>query len=245
MKLSAAKHLQAAARAHAVTPAAYAAAAKAKLERDRKSFEAFRAVDQAEHDRVHERRVSAAVAAAEDDVRLWRLDVEELEPQAEAVLAAFRAAEDRARETREYARQLRVAYEAVKGKGSAREETGALIEADSADTVAADAAEVLALRQGELAAVDASLAESREGLAASERGLEKVRKAAEVPAGAAPISDTTLRANASYLQADEVWVTLGRDDRFRLHYLAEPRSVLTEQEWRAQMREVLASGGGA
>ncbi len=84
MTLTAAKHLQAAARAHAVTPPAYGAAAKTKLERDRKSFEAFRAVDQAEHDRAHERRVTEAVATAEDDVRLWRQDVGELEPQAEA-----------------------------------------------------------------------------------------------------------------------------------------------------------------
>jgi hypothetical protein len=247
MTLTGAKHLQAAPRAHAVTPPAYAAAAKAKLERDRKSFEAFRAVDQAEHDRDHERQVSKAVAAAEDDLRLWHQDVEELEPVAEAALAAFRAAEDRHRLAAEDARLDRVAYENAKGKVSPKEERDLLICADTADSVAADAAEVMAARQAELAEADADLAEAREGLAAAGPELERVRRVAQIPAGPAPITDTTIRANASYLQADEVWATLDRDARFRLHYLAEPRGVLTDQEFRTQMREVLtaANGGGA
>lgn len=238
------KHLQADARAQAVTPAAYATAEKAKLKRDRQSYEAYREADQAERDRAHEQRVTAAVNYAENEVRLWREDVGELEPEAEAALAAFRDAEDRHRSAAEFNRQQRVAYESAKGKVSAAEETDLLIRADTADTVAADAAEVMTLKQAERATADASLAEAREGLAAAVAELERARKAAEVPAGPAPLSDVTIRANASYLQNDDVWSSLSRDDRFRLHYLAEPRGVMTEQEFRAQMRAVLASGGG-
>ena len=105
----------------------------------------------------------------------------------------------------------------------------------------------MAARQAEQAQADADLAEAREGLAAAEPELERVRKVAQIPAGAAPISDTTIRANACFLQSDEVWATLDRDVRFRVRYLAEPRGVLTDQEWREQMREVLtaANGGGS
>jgi hypothetical protein len=200
--------------------------------------------DQAEHDRAHERRVIEAVAAAEEDLRLWREDVAQLEPEAEAALAAFRAAEDRAREAAEDARQDRVAHENAKGKVSPKEERDLLIRADTADSVAADAAEVMAARQAELTGADAELAASREGLADAEPRLERVRKAAERPAGAAPLTDVTIRANASYLQTDEAWATLDRDVRFRLHYLAEPRGVMSDQEFRAQMHEVLAMARG-
>ena len=137
-----------------------------------------------------------------------------------------------------------MAYENAKGKISPKEERDLLICADTADSVAADAAEVMAARQAELAEADASLAEAREGLAAAEPELERARKVALVPAGPARISDTTIRANASYLQADEVWATLDRDVRFRLHYLAEPRGVLTDQEWREQMHALTAANGG-
>ena len=134
--------------APAVTPPAYAAAAKTKLDRDRKTFEAFRAVDQAEHDRDHKRRVTEAVATAEDNAGHWRQDVERLEPQAETALAAFRAAEDRARKARENARQKFAAYEAGKGKVPVEEETDALFLADKADQVAGDAEQVMERLQG-------------------------------------------------------------------------------------------------
>lgn len=231
----------------AASPAAYAAAMKAKLKRDRESFAAFRKVDQEQHDRAHEHRVTSAVAAAEDDLRLWREDVEMLEPEAAEALAVFRAAEDRAREAAEFARQQRAAYDLAKGRAPAAEETDLLIHADSADTVAAGAAEVMESRQAELSVADAALAEAREGLATAERHLDQVRAAVEgSTAGEAPLSDVTIRACAGYLQTDEVWNTLSRDVRFRLHYLAEPRAVMSDPEWHANVREALdAIGGGA
>src|ERR1019366_7479896 len=73
-------------------PPPYAAAAKAKLARDRKSFEAFREVDQAEHERGHQLRTAAALKTAQDEVLLWGEDVAELEPDAVSALAAFRLA---------------------------------------------------------------------------------------------------------------------------------------------------------
>jgi hypothetical protein len=229
----------------AALPAAYAAAAKAKVKRDCESYSAFRKVDQAEHDKAHEQRVTAAVAAAEEDVRLWRLDIEELEPEAAEALAGFRAAEDRARTSREFARQQLAAYELIKGKGSPAEETEALIRADTADQVAIDAAKVMEGKQAELAATDQSLAESREGLATAERQPDKARKAAEIPAGAAPISDVTIRANASWMQADEVWDSLSRSDRHRVQRLAQPRDLMSHQEFQAMLREISAVGSHA
>lgn len=229
----------------AAVPAAWAQAAKAKLERDRKSYAAFRAVDQQQHDRVHEQRVTSAAAVAEDEVRLWRLDIEDAEPEAAEALAAFRAAEDRAREAREWARLKRAEYERVKGKCTAQEETDALVVADSADTVAFDAANVMEEKQGELTSADQTLAEAREGLAAAERELDRARKAAQVPAGAAAISDVTIRVNASFMQADEVWDTLSRADKQRVQRMGQPRDIMNTQEWHAMMREAMAAAGGA
>jgi len=53
-----------AARPAALSPA-YATADKAKLKRNRQSNEAYRETDQAEWDRAHEQRVTAAVTWAE------------------------------------------------------------------------------------------------------------------------------------------------------------------------------------
>jgi hypothetical protein len=216
--------------APAALPPAYAAAAKAKLKRDRESYAAYRKADQEEHDRAYAERLASAVAMAEDNLRLWREEIADLEPQAGAALAAFRAAEDRHRQAVEFARQQRVAAEAGSGKVSPAEETDLLIRADTADNVAADAAGVVAARRADLAEVDASLAEAREGLTAAEPRLDRARKAAEVPAGQAPISDATIRACSTYLQADEVWDTLSRQDRMRVVRLAQPRPALTIHE---------------
>ena len=82
--------------------------------------------------------------------------------------------------------------------------------------MAFDAAKVMEEKQGELTSADQTLAEAREGLAAAERELDRARKAAQVPAGAAAISDVTIRANASFMQADEVWDTLSRADKQRV-----------------------------
>jgi hypothetical protein len=213
-------------------PAAYAQAARAKLAADRKAFAAFRAVDQQQHDQAHEQRVTSAVAVAADEVRLWRLDIEDAEPEAAATLAAFRAAEDRARDAQGWARLKRAEYERAKGKCTAQEETDALIVADTAETVAFDAAKVMEEKQAELAGADQALAEAREGLAAAERELDRAGKAAEDPAGAAPVSDVTIRANAYYMQADEVWEGLSRTDKQRVQRLAEPREVMSPREWR-------------
>ena len=100
-------------------------------------------------------------------------------------------------------------------------------------------------KQAELTAADQSLAEAREGLDAAERHLDKVRAAVGSPAGAAPISDVTIRANASLMQRDEVWGTLSRADRQRVQHAGEPRDLMSVQEWRAMMSEPLAIGGGA
>jgi hypothetical protein len=211
-------------------PAAYTAAAKGKLKRDRDSYAAFRKADQDEWDRAHADRLGLAVTEAEENLHLWREEIAEQEPRAEAALAAFRAAEDRHRQAAEFARTARVTYESGKGKVSPAEETDLLIRADTADQVSVDAAEVMTARQADLADVDASLAEAREGLAAGEPQLDKARSAAEVPAGQAPVSDTTIRACSTYMQADELWNTLSRQDKVRVVRLAEPRPALTMHE---------------
>lgn len=100
-------------------------------------------------------------------------------------------------------------------------------------------------KQGELTSADQTLAEAREGLAAAERELDRARKAAQVPAGAAAISDVTIRVNASFMQADEVWDTLSRADKQRVQRMGQPRDIMNTQEWHAMMREAMAAAGGA
>ena len=229
-------------------PSAYAAAAKAKLERDRKSYQAFRKIDQDQHDLFHQQRVTSAVAAASEDLRLWHEDVEETEPQAAAALAAFRAAEDRARERREYAAQQHADYERIKDSGSAEAETEALIRSDTAENVAFDSEKAMQEKQADLTVADAALAEARDGLAAAERHLDKVHaETAGSAAGPAPISDVTIRACSGYMQSDELWDTLSRQDRSRVHFLAGPRPVMSDREWQAQLAEAFAvmNGGGS
>jgi hypothetical protein len=230
-------------------PPAYAAAAKAKLDRDRKSFESFRQVDQAEHERAHQLRTAAALKTAQDEVRLWGEDVAELEPDAVSALAAFRLAEDQAREAAEYARAQRVAYERFRderrpGEWSAEGEVRLMILADSADSTSADAEEKRVQRLAELDQADKALAEARDGLATAERQLEAARKAAARPAGQAPISDATIRSNAAYLQRNEIWDSLDRTDKARVQHLAAARNLMSDQEWHAMMREVLTTAGG-
>jgi hypothetical protein len=47
------------------------------------------------------------------------------------------------------------------------------------------------------------------------------------------------------MQADEVWDTLDRGEKQRVQRLAEPRDLMSDQEFRAMMRDVLTIGGGA
>jgi hypothetical protein len=224
-------------------PAAYQAAAKAKLKRDRESYGAFRAVDQQEHERAWKRHADAAVAAAENEVRLFREDVETLEPETEAALKAFRDAEDRAREAREYARRQQAEVERVKDTGSAEEATDALLRADTADGVAADRQAAAERARAEFDGFDRDLWEAREGLAGAERVVVEAEKQAQVPAGAAPISDVTIRACTSYMQLDEVWDTLSERDKLRVRQAGQPRDMMSDEQFRAMVREVLGRRG--
>jgi hypothetical protein len=91
-------------RAVGEVPQAWAAAAKAKLDRDRRSYEAFRAVDQQRHEQALKQYHDAEVAKWEDEVRLFGEDIEDLEPRVAEPREAARTAEDRARDAREYHR---------------------------------------------------------------------------------------------------------------------------------------------
>jgi hypothetical protein len=219
-----------------VTPAAWAAAAKAKAKRDRESYRAFRAADQAEHEWAHRERVASAVAAAESDVAAWREDVETGEPAAAEALATARAAEDRARRARDYAREQRAELERVEGKSSVEEETDARVRADSASETARHAAEEAEAAAEASRQADRYLAEAREGLAGAERELEEAKQRAAVPAGTAPISDVTVRACAAYMQCDEVWDQLAKQDRDRVRLAGRPRDLMSDREFWAMMR---------
>ena len=229
----------------AAVPPAYGKATAAKLKRDRQSYAEFRAIDQQEHERFHRQRVTAAVAAAQDDLRLWQEDITTLEPEAAQALVVFRAAEDRGREAVKFAAQKRAEYERIRGKTSPEEECEAAIRADTADNVAAEAAEVTEQKRAELDAADRDLAEAREGLAAAERALDRARKAAEVPAGAARVSDVTIAACAAWMQAAEVWDTLTAVDRQRVRRAGQPRDMMSDQEFRAMLRQGFAAGGAS
>jgi len=228
--------------------AAYQAAAKAKLDRDRKSYRAFREVDQREYERIHAAAAARAVADAEENARLFREDVDVLEPEAVAALQACRGAQDRAREAREYARQCRADHERIKGSGRAAgetvaEETDALIRADAAEETAYHAEQAAGQAEAELRTADEELAEAREGLTGAEQMLDRVRQQAALPAGAAPITDTTIRACTWFMPRDEIWDQLTEKDRFRVRQAGGPRDMISDAEFRMTLRQIY--GGGA
>jgi len=222
--------------APAVVPPAYEAAARAKLKRDRASYAAFRAVDQAEYERGHLERVTAEVARWAEEVRLFGEDIAELGPEAAEALAAARAAEDRAREAGEYARTRRLEYERVRGKVPVQEETDASLRADAADETAHHAGQAARRAAEELGQADAALAEAREGLAGAERELVRAREMAAVPAGEAPVSDVTMRACSAFMQQDEVWDQLSDRERFRVRQAGEPRDMMSAAQWQEMLR---------
>jgi hypothetical protein len=226
-------------------PPAWAKAAAAKAKRDRQSYAEFRAADQQQHERAYNDRVTAVAARAENELRLWREDVATLEPAAAEALAAFRAAEGRARDAVKFAAGRRAEYERIRGKGSPEEEAGAAVHADAADNVASDAAKVVEEKRAVMDVADQDLAEAREGRAEAERVLEQARKAAGVPAGTAPVSDVTVRACAAYMQADVVWNTLSDADRQRVRMAARPRDVMSNEEALAMIWGTGGTCGGA
>jgi molybdopterin-biosynthesis enzyme MoeA-like protein len=85
--------------------------------------------------------------------------------------------------------------------------------------------------------------EAREGLAGAERVVVEAEKQAQVPAGAAPISDVTIRACTSYMQLDEVWDTLSERDKLRVRQAGQPRDMMSDEQFRAMVREVLGRRG--
>lgn len=131
-----------------------------------------RTVDQREHDRLHEQRVTGAVKAAEKLVEVQRLNLDALEGYAGERLAAFRAAQDKARAAAEYARQQREAYDRARGDAGtgAEEETGLLIAADAADETAFQAGKAAQEREAESQEADRDLAEVRDWLAGAAAG---------------------------------------------------------------------------
>lgn len=225
-------------------PAAYAAATAAKAEADRKAFEAFRAVDQRLWDEARQKRVNAAVAAAERAVEYMRLDAETLAEEAGTALEAARAAEDRAREARAYASEQAAEAERVNGTGTGKEVTEARIKADTADGVAADREAEAATAQGTRDGLDKDLAAARQALEKAERDLRAARKAAKQSAGTAPYSFTTVRACAAYMQCDEVWDQLTRNDRRRVLDAAASRDMMSPAEIGAMFRAAQAVYGG-
>jgi hypothetical protein len=104
-----------------------------------------------------------------------------LEPAAVQALADSRAAEDRARDAREYARAQPENYGKIGGARTAEQVTEALIRADSADQVAADAEEAADKARRVSRDADDTIAELRDDLAEAERDLAAARKNAETP----------------------------------------------------------------
>jgi hypothetical protein len=220
-------------------PPAWAAAAKAKLERDRKSYAAFRAADQQAHEQAWKQRHDAAVAGAEENARLFRGDIEVLEPDAAEALEASRAAEDRARDAREYARRQEAEAGRIRETGTAEEATDAQVRADTADGIAAEREAEAAKAREHLDGLERDLREAREGLEHAEHAVRAARKAAGVPAGTAPVSDATIRFNCAFMQADEVWNELTDRDKFRVRDAGEPRPMRDPREFWAELRAAL------
>jgi len=212
-------------------PAAYVAAAEAKLQRDRESYRAFRAVDQELHEARHKTRTQAELELAKEDLPNWRNDAVQAKAGAADALAAAREAEDEAREAAEFAVQAGDAYRKIKDTGSPQQVTEALTAAQNARKVAEDrrrAAEAAA-KAGEDA--DALLVTARDDLAKAETWFAQAKRAAEAPAGTAPYSEVTIAANFAFMQRDEVWDALSRADQKRVTAAArEVRAVPATRE---------------
>jgi hypothetical protein len=169
--------------------------------------------------------------------------VEAVEPEAAAALDAFRVAEDRGRDAREYARRQEAEAERIKDTGSAEEVTDARVRADVADGVAADREAAAVKAKADLDGLDRDLGEARENLEEAERSLRAAQAAAGVPAGIAPVSDATVRLNFAYMQSDAVWDALSDKDKHRVRDASTPRALMTDQEWQAMLRAATQAAG--
>jgi hypothetical protein len=198
-------------------PASHKAAMRAKLNRDKQSFRAFRDIDQQLHEQAHQARVQAALGDACQVSADWQEDLAGAEPEAADALARSRAAEDRARAALEHARNAEEAYRKIRSTGTPGEITEALTKAQNALKVAEDEDQAADDARRELDKADIYLAEVRAGLASAEIALQVAGKAAQAPAGTAPYSDATIKANACYMQQDEIWPGLSDADRWRVH----------------------------
>jgi hypothetical protein len=219
----------------APVPAGYREAADAKAERDKISYEQYRAVDQQAYENAVRARKDLAVSRAATEARDWREDVEDAEGTARAALAQSRAAEDRAREMRQYAEAQRVAYEQARATGAPAALNEAHLRADAAEADADDAEAAAAKARMASQDADAALADAMDGLAAAERELVTAQQDQAAPPGTAPVSDATIAASAVYMQGrDEIWESLSDADRIRVWNAIRPRQRTTMAEYLAQ-----------
>jgi hypothetical protein len=181
--------------------AEHRAAAARKWEQEARDFLKFAAIDQA----AFGARIGAAVTRDVTALEAARDELAAKEDKAAGALAAERAAQDRAREHAEHARQVHVEWKRVQGRGAPREQTDALIASQAAAAVA----------QGEQAAAEGAAAArvlaDRELEAARSRVAEledKLRSGREWAAnpGRAPYSPQTCMQNVPHLL--RVWESL-------------------------------------
>jgi hypothetical protein len=203
-----------------VTMTSYEQAARAKLQKDKASYLAFRAVDQQLHESAFKARTEAAVSLAREDLANWREDEAQVKAEADQALAAARLAEDRAVAAAEFARDAQMAYLEIKDTGSPGEVTDKLTVAQNAAGIARDRARAAEAAAKSRENTSALLVTSRGQLARAKGRMAKAQEAAKAPAGTAPVSDATIAANFPYMQRDEVWDALSRADRKRVEAAA-------------------------
>jgi len=174
------------------------AAAERKHAREAEDFAVFAAVDQA----AYAERIAASVARAGADLEAARVAEAEAELRAAGALRDERAAQDRAREHSEAARQVREAWRRIQGRGTPAEQRRALLDTQAADQVAAGEQAAAEGKAAARAQADGELEAARTRAGEAETALRVTRELAGHP-GRALYSPETLAQNVPH--ALRIW----------------------------------------
>lgn len=177
------------------------AAAERKHAREAEDFAVFAAVDQA----AYAERIAASVTRAAADLEAARTAEAEAELKAAGALRDERAAQDRAREHAEAARQVREAWRRIQGRGTPAEQRTALLESQAADQVAAGEQAAAEGKAAARAQADGELEAARARAGEAEGALRVTRELADHP-GRALYSPETCGQNIAHML--RIWDTL-------------------------------------
>ncbi len=190
-----------------VVPGAYSTVLQAKLKRDRQSFGEFRKVDQELHDAGRKQQIDAEISELQENIRLYQMDITELEAEAARQRSVFSLADQHATAAEKYALEQRQAWELIRNDrledGSSPDEVvEAEIRMEKAERVAAARRAGAEPARIALEDAEAALTEERAELSEAEEQLARWGRAAGLTTRA-PLSDVTICTFLALIQSDE------------------------------------------